>query len=208
VNEVPETSDVTELRATLAAMPLLDPPPDVLQRWHAALAQLPPPTTATPRSAHAPNDPQAPARGHSRVPAHRLAPDCPAGRGANTRRPDRRRALGAGLLVAAASIVALVAPTDPAPLTLSRADLPDVAWTLRSAQPTAPGDQARLAGCLARLGADGEPVLGSRRVDLEGRPGVLFVLATPIPGRVRTLVVSPDCGPDRGSALADRTSGR
>lgn len=195
MSEVPEKYDVAELCATLAAAPLLDPPPDVLRRWHAALDRLPPPTAAPGRPTHEP----APAA------KHRLAPS--------------RRALGAGILAAAASIVALLAPsvpthqpdtsTDPAPLTLSRDDLPDIAWTLRPAQPTAPpGDQARLAGCLARLGADADRVLASRRVDLEGRPGLLLVLTTPTPGQVRTLVVTPDCGPDRGGALADHTSGR
>lgn len=202
MSEVPEMFDVAVLRA---ALPLLDPPPDVLRRWHAALDQLPPPS-----------EPHTPAPAYPRIPAHRLTPCRPAGRlGGGWR---RRRALGAGILAAAAAIVALVAPSvpiqpahtpaDPAPLALSRADLSDVGWTLRSAQPPTQGDQARLAGCLTRLGAGGATVLGSRRVNLEGRPGVLLILATPTPGRIRMLVVTPNCGPDRGAALADRTSGR
>lgn len=218
MNELPEMSDVTELRATLAAMPLLDPPPDVLRRWHAALERLPPPITATPRAAHASADPQPPAEVDPHVLARRLAPSRPAGRDGDARGPDRRRAIGAGILAAAASIAALVGPAgpphpseppaDPAPLVVNRADLPGIARTLRFGQPTTPGDQALLAACLARLGADGATVLGSRRVDLEGQPGVLLVLATQTPGLVRTLVVTPDCGPDRGIALADGTSGR
>lgn len=212
MSEVPEMSDVAELRAVLAAVPLLDPPPDVLRRWHAALDQLPPPTTVAPGIAHSPADPHAPATAR-----HRLPPSRPAGLDADASRPDRRRALGAGVLAAAAAIVAFLAPavpTDPAgaptgppPLTLSQGDLSDVGWTLRSTRPPAPGEQARLAGCLARLGVKGATVLGSRQVDLDGRPGVLMVLATPTPGRIRTLVATPDCGPDRGATLADRTSG-
>ncbi|MBO0877520.1 MAG: hypothetical protein J2P19_29425 [Pseudonocardia sp.] len=215
MSEVPEMFDVAELRA---ALPLLDPPPDVLRRWHAALDQLPPPAAATPRTAHAAADSHAPARAYSATAKHRLAPSRPAGRGGDAWRPDRRRALGAGILAAAAAVLALLAPSvptrpadtpvAPAPLTLSQGDLSDVGWTLLSAQPIAPGDQAQLAGCLARLGAKGATALGSRRVVLDGRPGVLLVLATPTPGQIRTLVVTLDCGPDRGAALADRTSGR
>jgi hypothetical protein len=69
-------------------------------------------------------------------------------------------------------------------------------------------DPGRLAGCLARVGAPGATVLGARQVNWAGRPGVLLVLPTAEPGRLRVLVVSPDCAEDTGSLLADTTAGR
>jgi hypothetical protein len=71
-------------------------------------------------------------------------------------------------------------------------------------------DPGRLAGCLAHIGATGATgprVLGARQVSWAGRPGVLLVLPTAVPGRLRVLVVSPDCGANAGSLLADTTVG-
>ncbi|WP_028924302.1 hypothetical protein [Pseudonocardia acaciae] len=164
----------TDLRATLAAMPLLEPPADVVKDWHAALDRLPPPATAT-------------------------------------RRGGRRPVLAAALL-AAAAVIALVSlsglarpATGAAPLSLSRSDLPSAVAGLRAEAPGAPfDDPGRLNACLARLGAPGAVVLGSRSVRLDGEPGVLLALATPTPGRLRALVVTPDCA----TVLDDRPVGR
>jgi hypothetical protein len=64
-------------------------------------------------------------------------------------------------------------------------------------------DPARRAACLAHVGAPGASTLGGRRVTWTGRPGVLLVLPTSVPGQPRILVVTPDCGPASGALLAD-----
>jgi hypothetical protein len=169
---------------------LLPPPPaDLVARWDAALAALPPVVPAQP------------------VPAP-------------VRRLSGRRAarwvggLAAAAAVAALAVLALPGPAVPAPtpgalpaltgpMALTSKDLP------MGGQDYGPlRDPARRAGCLAHAGAPGATVLGARQVDWAGRPGVLLVLPAGEPGRLRVLVVSPDCAADRGEVLADTPVGR
>jgi anti-sigma factor RsiW len=68
-------------------------------------------------------------------------------------------------------------------------------------------DPARRAACLRAIGPTGaradDAVLGGRRVLLEGQPGVLVVLATGTLGRFRLVVVDPACGAAGGTLLAE-----
>ncbi|MDT7562563.1 MAG: hypothetical protein QOG76_1187 [Pseudonocardiales bacterium] len=179
-------------RIELANTELPAPPPDLVGRWDAALAELPPlvPTGQL-------------------APVHRL-----------TDRRSTRWAAGLVLAAAAAAAVLVAVPGTTAapvpatpppagqleqagPLALTSKDLP------MGGQDYGPlGDPARRAGCLAHVGAPGATVLGARQVNWAGRPGVLLVLPTGEPGRLRALVVSPDCGPGRGEVLADTPVGR
>jgi hypothetical protein len=65
-------------------------------------------------------------------------------------------------------------------------------------------DPDRRLACLAAVApaAAGEPLLGGRRVVLDGRPGVLLVLATGTRGGLRILTVDPACGPAGGTLIA------
>jgi hypothetical protein len=195
---VPDDVDVASLspalldalatnRIELANAELPAPPPDLVRRWDAALAELPPLVPAG-----------------QLAPVHRLA--------------GRRSTRWVGGLALAAAAAAIALPgTAPGPATpplagplapaghlaLTGKDLP------MGGQDYGPlGDPARRAGCLAHVGAPGATVLGARQVSWAGRPGVLLVLPTGEPGRLRALVVSPDCGPDRGEVLADTPVGR
>jgi hypothetical protein len=190
-------------RIELANAQLPAPPPDLVRRWHAALAELPPPV-AVPESGELAS-PAPPTGGPA--PVRHLA-----GRRA------ARWALGLATAAAAASVVVLALPgTAPSPTTpppagqlgpanqmaLTSKDLP------MGGQDYGPlGDPARRAGCLAHVGAPGAVVLGARQVHRAGRPGVLLVLPAGEPGRLRALVVSTDCGPDGGEVLADTPVGR
>ena len=69
-------------------------------------------------------------------------------------------------------------------------------------------DPGRRAGCLRQAGAGGLTPLAARQVSWSGRPAVLLVLPTLVPGELRILVVTPDCGPDSGGPLADFPAGR
>jgi hypothetical protein len=62
---------------------------------------------------------------------------------------------------------------------------------------------ARRAACLRAVApaAAGETLLGGRRVVLDGRPGVLLVLATGVRGGLRILTVDPACGPAGGRLI-------
>ena len=68
-------------------------------------------------------------------------------------------------------------------------------------------DPIRREGCLRAVAPTGvrpdDRVLGGRQVVLDGRPGVLLVLATGVLGRFRLVVVDPACGPDGGALMAE-----
>jgi hypothetical protein len=70
-------------------------------------------------------------------------------------------------------------------------------------------DPARRTACLRAVApaAAGEVLLGGRRVVLDGRPGVLLVLATGSTGGLRLLTVDPGCGPQGGSVSAQLVVG-
>ncbi|HEX8520456.1 MAG TPA: hypothetical protein VF667_12750 [Pseudonocardia sp.] len=188
---VPADADATVLdalratRADLAGLAGPPVPPDVAARWDAALAA---------ESARAvTRDPSRPGRRAVR---------------AGPARAVRWLAAAAPLAAVAVAPPALggrSAPaTPPAPavrpvelVALGRAavgtlDVGDLA------------DPDRRAACLAAVApaAAGEPLLGGRRVVLDGRPGVLLVLATGTRGGLRILTVDPACGPAGGTLIA------
>lgn len=86
-------------------------------------------------------------------------------------------------------------------MTLTRAQLLATPPTGRDLGPLAA--PPTLSSCLARHGSTTQPI-AARRVVLDGHAGVLLVLPTELPGRVRLLVVDPHCS----TALADDTVGR
>ena len=130
------------------------------------------------------------------------------------RRPGRRRVLLAAAAVAAAAapaagVVGLGTSAQPV-LTVSRVDLVAVATsTVGTVDVGALADPGRREACLRTVLPDaaGERLLGGRRVVLDGRPGVLLVLATGTRGGLRVLTVDPGCGPAGGALLAQVTVG-
>jgi hypothetical protein len=175
-------------RSDLAA--LADPavPPAVAARWSTALA-------AESASAHRPAGPD-----------RRAVP----GR--------RRRRAAAGTWLAAAAVVAvagaglgvLAKPAAPAAPSVRPVEL--VALARATVGTTDVGDLAdptRRAACLAAVApaAAGERLLGGRSVVLDGRPGVLLVLATGTRGGLRIVTVDPTCGPAGGTLLAQLVVG-
>jgi hypothetical protein len=72
-------------------------------------------------------------------------------------------------------------------------------------------DPARRAGCLRNVAPPGvspdAALLGGRDVVLDGRDGVLLLLAAGRLGRLHVVVVEPGCGPDGGVLLDSRTIG-
>jgi hypothetical protein len=182
-------------RAELAALPVPEVPPAVAARWAAALA------AQADRSVPAP-------------PPHRHMATCRSAEPASNRRmAPRGHTAGRRLLLAAAAVAVGVAgvgalvspPADPPVLTVSRVDLVAAgSATVGTMDVGRLADPGRRAGCLAAVApaAGGEALLGGRRVELDGRPGVLLVLSTGTLGRLRILAVDPDCGPSGGELLA------
>jgi len=162
-------------RAELAAAGEPELPPALAARWAAALAAEP--AVARPPRAR--------------------------------RRPARRRVLLAAAAVAAAAaaaagVVGLGTSGQPV-LTVSRVDLVAVATsTVGTVDVGALADPGRREACLRAVLPDaaGERLLGGRRVVLDGRPGVLLVLATGTRGGLRVVTVDPGCGPAGGALLA------
>lgn len=169
-------------RAELAALPEPEVPPAVATRWEAALA----------------------AERHSAQSA---------GSAAELPTPLRRRLRPRVVLVvsaaAAAAAVVLGAPRPAPPvLTVSRTDLVTVATSAVGVVDVGGlGDPARREGCLRAVLPDAarERLLGGRRVILDGRPGVLLVLATGTRGGLRVVTVDPGCGPAGGTLLSQVT---
>jgi hypothetical protein len=131
-------------------------------------------------------------------------------------RPGRRSLGRRVLLVAAAAaavtgVVMVVAPRpSPAVLAVSRVDLAAVATSaVGTVDVGALADSTRREECLRAVlsEAAGERLLGGRRVVLDGRPGVLLVLATGTRGGLHVVTVDPDCGPAGGALLAQVTVG-
>jgi hypothetical protein len=165
-------------RADLAALPEPEVPPVVAARWAAAVA------------------------------AER--PRQPAGRPSG--RPLRSRVLLAVLAAAAAVAVVVVGAPRPGPpvLTVSRVDLVAVATAaVGTVDVGALADPDRRQACLRAVLPDaaGLRLLGGRRVVLDGRPGVLLVLATGTRGGLDVVTVDPGCGPAGGTLLARVTVG-
>ncbi|MEJ8281417.1 hypothetical protein [Pseudonocardia spirodelae] len=134
---------------------------------------------------------------------------------ARARPPYRRRAV---LLVAAAAAAA-VAVAVPAMLRPAGSGVvrvtgagPQELWDAAAAGAAPAGpleDPERARACLRAAGATAPdvPLLAARPHAVDGRAAVLLVLAGGAPGRVRLVVVPPDCGPDRGRVLAETVAG-
>ncbi|MGO1053829.1 hypothetical protein [Crossiella sp. CA198] len=70
-------------------------------------------------------------------------------------------------------------------------------------------DPAKRKTCLAAHKVPaGQDAIAGRRVTLDGKPGVLMVVLTTVPGRTRILVVGPDCSAESPSLLKDITVGK
>ena len=166
---------LTATRAHLAALPETPVPTEIEARWAAALAA----EGAASESASARADPKT--QGCAGT-----APDRPTDtRGRPDTAPDRHTAKSGArvrrLLLAAAVTTGLVALGRDAVGTMDVGDL---------------ADPARRAACLRIVApaAESAPLLGGRRVVLNGRPGTLLVLGTGTLGRLRLVVVDPNCG--------------
>jgi hypothetical protein len=170
-------------RAELTALPEPEVPPETAARWEAALAAE---------------------RDRSRQ-----AGDT------EEESPPRRRRLRPRVVLAVSAAAAVVAAVvlgapRPAPpvLTVSRVDLVAVATSAVGVVDVGDlGDPARREACLRAVLPDAarERLLGGRRVVLDGRPGVLLVLATGMRGQLHVVTVDPGCGPAGGTLLAQVT---
>jgi hypothetical protein len=194
-------------RAELAALPAPDVPPDVTTRWTAALAAEAAPTHPAhrhrgPRRAHGrPADGRTGPPGGSGRTAGALAG--PGGRGAGGRAWPALLTAAALAAVVGTGLGALVQRPAAAPA-VTRVELValarDAVGTMDVGELAHP---ARRAACLRAVApaAAGETLLGGRRVVLDGRPGVLLVLATGVRGGLRILTVDPACGPAGGRLI-------
>lgn len=195
-------------RAELAALPTPVVPPGVAVRWAVALDAEAARTGTGGCTAAANQGPGQRSRGPRGPAATRRRPT-------PSRRPRRRLlvALLTGALIAVGTgLLARPAPSpEPGVLTFAQVDLAALGTTVVGVRDLgALDDPARRAGCLAAVNRSvpGDPVLGGRRVLMDGRPGVLLVSGTGILGRFRLLVVDPACGPSGGTLLAETVVGR
>jgi len=121
-----------------------------------------------------------------------------------------------GVVVGAVTLVHDPAPTRPAgpaaeSITVSRSasDVPmsdpQIVGLLSRTPDYGPlADPQRRASCLSGLGySAATPVLGGRPVDMQGRAGVLLVLAADTPRTLLALVVAPDCNSAHTGLLAN-----
>jgi hypothetical protein len=115
----------------------------------------------------------------------------------------------------AATGLLLVSGPEAAPppvVALARVDLAAAGTAALGVDDLGPlADPARRAACVRAVGPTGarpdDAVLGGRRVLLEGRPGILVVLAAGSLGQFRLLVVDPGCGAAGGTLLAETVVG-
>jgi hypothetical protein len=185
-------------RADLAALPEPPVPSEVEARWTAALAAE---GAAAPE---APPNSLMETRGGSEAPPDSLMET----RGGSSSARERRTATAGGrgrrLLVAAAATAALLAagigllphPGAPGPA-VTRLELVALGRDAIGTMDVGDlADPARRASCLRIVApaAESARLLGGRRVVLDGRPGTLLVLGTGTLGRLRLVVVDPNCG--------------
>ncbi len=177
-------------RADLAALPAPAVPEAVAQRWAAALA--------------------------AEAAAGRPAPHGVPPRPVPRRTPPRGRAVGRALLAAAA--LAAVAGVGVGALADRAAPVPSVTRvelvalgrsTVGTMDVGDLADPVRRTACLDAVApaARGETLLGGRRVVVDGRPGVLLVLATGTRGGLRILTVDGSCGAEGGTLIAQLVVG-
>lgn len=132
-------------------------------------------------------------------------------------RPRRRRGLRPALVAAAVLAATLVAgplwtSRDPAPMSLDGVDLVTAGLTVQGDFGVGDlADPERRAGCIRSVAPPGVApdarLLGGRDVVLDGRDGVLLLMATGERGRLHIIVVAPGCGPEGGALLVARTIG-
>jgi hypothetical protein len=219
---------LTATRAELAS--LRDPPvpAEFAARWDAALAAEAHRTGGTDATTTAPGiddagsaDEPPEARGARSRPRSRAArpPRRGAGPGGrpSTHRPRARRRRPRPALIAATGLAALIAVTAlwPRP-TGPSLDEVNLATTARESIGLHDvgdlSDPARRTGCLRAVAPPGIPpdgaLLGGRRVEFDGRPAVLLVLAGGELGRLHIVIVDPECGPAGGTLLHADTIGQ
>ncbi len=202
-------------RADLAALPAPAVPEAVAQRWAAALA-------AEAEGAGAPQRTQAGeerTKPGSRPSAADARAGSPSPRGVPTRSAARRRSsrvrgravLAAAALTAVVGVGVGVLADRAAPVpAVTRVELValgrDAVGTMDVGDLA---DPARRTACLGAVApaALGETLLGGRRVVVDGRPGVLLVLATGTRGGLRILTVDRSCGADGGTLIAQLVVG-
>jgi hypothetical protein len=95
------------------------------------------------------------------------------------------------------------------PLALSSSNLGEALDDALGASEYGPLNSAsKLVACLSANGVDpnAPAPVGAKQVTLDGKPGVLLVLAAgSSPPKWRLLVVGPECGPNNPAVLADTT---
>jgi hypothetical protein len=189
-------------RAELGGLAEPPVPAEYAARWDAALA------AASSEPAPGPRDDKGRPAGRpvgGRTPRLGLPP--------GHRRRRVRPALAAAAVLAAAVVAGgLGTPREPAPLSLDGVDLATAGLAVRGDFDVGDlADPARRAGCLRAVAPSGvapdAPLLGGRDVVLEGRPGVLLLLAAGGRGRLHVVVVEPGCGQERGGLLGALTIG-
>ncbi len=85
-------------------------------------------------------------------------------------------------------------PEAPVPGGIPVADAELLGLLTRPADPGPLADPQRLASCLTGLGYPPSTApLGARPLEINGRPGVLLLLAGDLPRRVNAVVVAPNC---------------
>lgn len=213
-------------RAELASLPPVPVPPEIAARWTAALAAEPlhdhqfgAPAATSGREHPEPvitaHD-AAPTAGPGSRPGGRRGTGPPSASGPSRPAARARRtrpALAVGLALVALLVVTGVVRARTAPPGITAAELGGFAQAAVGAHDAGElADPARRAGCLRsvappELNPDA-PLIGGRGVDIDGRHGVLLVLATGRLGTFRVVVVDPACGPDGGTLLADTLIGR
>jgi hypothetical protein len=121
-----------------------------------------------------------------------------------------------GAVVGAVTLARHPAPTRPGGPTAERITVSRPASEVPLSDPQIVGllshtpdygplaDPQRRASCLSGLGySAARPVLGGRPVDMQGRAGVLLVLAADTPRTLVALVVAPDCNSAHTGLLAN-----
>jgi len=214
-------------RAELAALPAPPVPAQLASRWAAALAAE---SAGGPGADDALKDSTG-RRGHGQAVTGHLrdatdAPPAPRGARPSTRAPAprpatersrrasrRRPAVAVGVLLAGLGTVGVLWLRPAAAPPVDRVDLAAAGRAaLGAADAGALADPVRRAGCLAALAPPGvepdSPLLGGRRVELDGHTGVLLVLTTGELGTFRIVVVDPECGPGGGTLLGSAVVGR
>ncbi|HZZ50412.1 MAG TPA: hypothetical protein VFE65_26275 [Pseudonocardia sp.] len=190
-----------QLTECLATMPGLEPPAAVLARWHATLAGLPHPVGTQTIETH-------PIETH---PVETQTVEAP-GRDAPRPRADRpftRRLCRGALMaaaVAAAAVVLVRTPIASVPPAPSPIQSPPPS-ALSEQDPTRLGeldDPSRLGACLTRRADRSSALLAARRITWNDSAAIQLVLSSPTLGRLRIVVVTPDCA----TLLSDTVRGR